>query len=117
MERYFDDWDTGKLAGLLEDFNITPGDISDGEILFASYTYENYSGSALVIFERAGHVYEVHGSHCSCFGLEGQWAAEETSWAALNARYGENGSDSYRLSDMAPSSQEALQSLLAGHNN
>lgn len=42
-------------------------------ILFASYVYEDYSGDAVVLFERDGKLYEVYGSHCSCYGLEGQW--------------------------------------------
>jgi hypothetical protein len=48
-------------------------------VLFACYTYEDYSGDALVIFERNGQLYEVHGGHCSCYGLEGQWDPEETT--------------------------------------
>lgn len=122
MTKFFDDWATEMYSGigyaaLLKDFEISPGDISEHEILFASYTYEDYSGSATVIFERGGKVYEVNGGHCSCYGLEGQWEAEETSWAALNARLGENGTDTYRLSDMSQESREALSALLAGHNN
>lgn len=42
-------------------------------ILFAWYEYVDYSGSAEVIFEQDGVLYEVSGSHCSCYGLEGQW--------------------------------------------
>ncbi|MCX6096816.1 MAG: hypothetical protein NT125_08960, partial [Candidatus Bipolaricaulota bacterium] len=40
--------------------------------------YEDYWGSAFVLLARDGRLYEVNGSHCSCFGLEGQWALEET---------------------------------------
>jgi len=51
-----------------------------GKIIFADYTYEDYSGSSLVIFESVdGELYEVHGSHCSCYGLEDQWEPEQTS--------------------------------------
>lgn len=64
-------------------------------ILFASYAYEDYSGSAFVLFEKDGELYEVHGSHCSCYGLEGQWNPEKTSLKALKFRL-ENG-DGYRL--------------------
>jgi hypothetical protein len=32
-----------------------------------------------VIYEKDGQLYEVHGGHCSCYGLEGQWSPEETS--------------------------------------
>lgn len=52
-------------------------------ILFATYTYENYSGSAFVLLEKDGKLFEVNGSHCSCYGLEGQWALEEADKDAL----------------------------------
>lgn len=59
---------------------------TDAEVLMAEYTYEDYSGSAFVLFERDGKLYENHGGHCSCYGLEGQWSPEETTWAALAMR-------------------------------
>lgn len=59
---------------------------TDDEILFALYDTPAYEGYALVLYERDGKLYEVHGSHCSCYGLEGQWQPEETTWAALKLR-------------------------------
>lgn len=63
-------------------------DLSYADILLASYTYEDYSGSAFVLFKdtRDGKLYEVNGSHCSCYGLEGQWEPEETDIASLRHR-------------------------------
>jgi hypothetical protein len=29
--------------------------------------------------KETGKLYENHGSHCSCYGFEDQWAPEETS--------------------------------------
>jgi hypothetical protein len=52
-------------------------------ILFCSYTYENYSGDAFVLFEQDGDLYEVNGDHCSCYGLEGQWEPESTTLESL----------------------------------
>lgn len=60
--------------------------VKDSEVLFASYEYEDYSGKAFVIFERDGKLFEVHGGHCSCNGLEGQFEPEETTWEALAMR-------------------------------
>lgn len=51
----------------------------DVNVLFASYGCANYSGDAFVLFERDGKLYEVNGSHCSCYGLEGQFEPEETN--------------------------------------
>jgi hypothetical protein len=59
---------------------------SESEVLFASYGGAAYEGDALVIFERDGKLYEVNGYHCSCYGLEGQWSPEETTWEALAER-------------------------------
>ena len=58
----------------------------DHQILYASYGGGSYEGDALVIYESGGMLYENHGSHCSCYGLEGQWTPEATSWAALKLR-------------------------------
>ena len=44
-----------------------------GEILCAAYDSRDYSGEAIVIVRINGVVHEVYGSHCSCYGLEGQW--------------------------------------------
>jgi len=55
-------------------------------ILFASYSYQDYSGDAFVLFERDGNLYEVNGGHCSCYGLEGQFSPEETDVDVLKHR-------------------------------
>lgn len=66
-------------------------------ILFASYGQDNYQGDAWVLFEENGKLFEVNGSHCSCFGLEGQWEEEEVVLAELENRLtkGTFGQDSY----------------------
>lgn len=66
-------------------------------ILFASYGQDNYSGDAFVLFEMGGKLYEVNGSHCSCYGLEGQFEPEETSLKYLEKvlRDGSFGTNSY----------------------
>lgn len=65
-------------------------------ILFASYGEDNYSGDAWVLFEQNNKLYEVNGSHCSCYGLEGQWEPEEVNLPELenrliNGTFGEYG--------------------------
>ncbi len=56
------------------------------EVLLASYTYEDYSGDAFVLFRKGDKLYEVNGGHCSCYGLEGQWEPEDTNVEALRHR-------------------------------
>lgn len=48
------------------------------KIYYADYTYECYSGDAYVLGynTQLKKWFEVHGSHCSCYGLEGQWDEE-----------------------------------------
>ena len=74
-------------------------DVKDEEVLFAVYSYEDYSGSAFLIYKRDNVLFEVHDAHCSCFGLE-NWVPEETSWAALAMRsyeeYGKEANDYFQ---------------------
>jgi hypothetical protein len=70
-------------SDIASNFDIQESQLDGVEILFAEYHYECYSGSATVIFEKDGKLFEVNGNHCSCYGLEGQWEPEETTWAAL----------------------------------
>lgn len=65
-------------------------DLKGAKILLAWYGYGDYDGSAFVLFERNGKLYEVNGDHCSCYELEGQWEPEETSVVELKHRI-ENG--------------------------
>ena len=60
-------------------------------ILFAWYGNGSYDGTAFVLFERDGDLYEVNGSHCSCYGLEDQWDPEMTSVEELEHRIREGG--------------------------
>lgn len=71
---------------IANEFQIDVSLLEDCQILFAAYTQEQYEGSALVIYLKDGKLYENSGSHCSCYGLEGQWSPEETCMEALKIR-------------------------------
>lgn len=95
MRKYFEDWENREDVAREFFYNcwddegnyVIPDDFpSEEEILFAYYGREYYTGSAFVLFQRNGKLYEVNGSHCSCYGLENQWEPEETSWDALAMR-------------------------------
>lgn len=47
------------------------------DVVFAAYETPGYEGEAIVLYREGGKLFEVHGSHCSCYGLEGQWEPEE----------------------------------------
>lgn len=82
---------------VFQEFSNRYGEIDDDmknemencKILLAWYGYGDYDGSAFVLFERDGQLYEVNGGHCSCYGLEGQWDPEKTSVKALRHRISE----------------------------
>lgn len=53
-------------------------------ILLAYYDIDGYEGQAFVLFrDLDNNLFTVEGSHCSCYGLEGQWDPVETSLEAL----------------------------------
>lgn len=83
------------------------------EVLLASYGGGSYEGDAFVLFRRDGKLYEVHGSHCSCYGLEGQWEPEETFKEALMKRMdeGQLGSHDWGDNAFANELREVLSSL------
>lgn len=108
---YLNDWKDGTAADVFTDFDgerwsayreedaIPVQDkpqYQGVEILLASYSYENYSGDAFVLFRKDGKLYEVNGGHCSCYGLEGQWEPEDTTIEALRYRLSHGlGKDNY----------------------
>mgnify|MGYP000969780193 CR=1 FL=1 len=87
---YYDNWSCKE--DVARDFHTSEWpyepnpEVLAADILFAAYNYEDYSGYAMVIFEQNGKLYEVHGSHCSCYGLEGQWDPEPTDRETLLGR-------------------------------
>lgn len=54
-------------------------------ILFADYTYEDYSGDVYVLGydKETEQFFEVHGGHCSCYGIENQFLPEYCTVAEL----------------------------------
>lgn len=69
---------------------------TDSEILFASYETGCYEGDSVVLFKRDGKLYHNAASHCSCYGLEGQWGPTEIDPAQLRMErkpYSDHGDD------------------------
>lgn len=90
---YLENWKEGGFEAMVGDFSLneaTAKEVALGfEVMHAYYSDEDYSGSAFVILRsRAdGGLWEVHGSHCSCHGLEDQWDPEPTELKALLSRH------------------------------
>ena len=72
---------------IFNDFKATDPGVNY-QILLAYYDIDGYDGDAFVLYRdiNTGKLYEVHGSHCSCYGLEDQWEPEETTKQALRTR-------------------------------
>lgn len=89
---YLEDWDSpdweqrAGIGSLKYNFQIDDSDLEGVEILLAYYSYEDYEGIAFVLFRKDGKLYEVNGSHCSCYGLEDQWQPEEVMLEELENR-------------------------------
>lgn len=81
---YFGNWKTfSEMRESFADYGPSTPVPADIDVLFASYDGGGYDGDAVVIFRKDGLLYEVHGGHCSCYGLEGQWAPEEATVESL----------------------------------
>jgi len=48
------------------------------------------SSSFFLLRDKDGNLFEVHGSHCSCYGFEGQFTLEPTTVEALKFRINES---------------------------
>lgn len=59
------------------------------ELLIAYESVGHYgcdSSAFFILRDEKGNIFEVNGSHCSCYGFEDQWILEETSFAVLEER-------------------------------
>jgi len=83
---FLNDWQDVTQEKIFDYFEVGSEEVAGVKILFASYTYEDYSGDAFVLFIKDGKLFEVNGAHCSCYGLEGQWQPEEIILEELQNR-------------------------------
>jgi len=60
--------------------------LNESRVYLAWYGAGDYCGCSFVLFSHNGQLYEVNASHCSCYGLEGQWDPEPTCWKSLAQR-------------------------------
>ena len=127
--RLLNNWEGGTANDVFRDFDgerwkwshddATPleekPNFKDAEILLASYGTPSYEGYAFVLFRRDGKLWEVNGSHCSCYGLEGQWEPEEVSVEALRHRLdkGELGKGDWDKNPFADELRQVLDGLSA----
>lgn len=104
----FEGWEDKKGSeGVFNEFQTSETDQVGVNILFALYDQEGgWDGESFVLFERNGELFEVHGSHCSCNGLEGQWSPEKTSLPFLIQQQDELLSEEWRSGDFSRQKKE-----------
>ena len=116
--RYLHNWDN--FSDMCRDFAPDygkawePDGFSDENVVLASYGTDNYCGDAFVLLQKDGALFEVHASHCSWYGLEGQWEAEPTNLDALlvRAKDGRLGADDYSDNVFATEIITALDAMI-----
>jgi hypothetical protein len=79
---YRGQWDGEGWKKIIADFEGGPIAEPDS-VLFAGYCHESYEGEAWIVIRQGDVFSEIHGSHCSCHGLEGQWKPEESDGPTL----------------------------------
>jgi hypothetical protein len=85
------------------------------DILVAAYGDPHeygYYGQAVVYYVENRQLFEVHASHCSCYGLESQWEPKPMTWQDLQADLKHNCGDWPAL---ALALQEELKEREARH--
>lgn len=93
--------DFTSVEDVFNQFNVDESRRKGIEILFASYTFEDYDGDAYVLCIENGKLCEVYGGHCSCYGLgENGWGAEEVTVEFIKHKFNKgNFSNTRRYGD------------------
>lgn len=68
-------------------FSIDAKTLKGYRVVVAVYNSEGYEGDAFVLLKKGHEYFEANGSHCSCYGLEGQFDLENVPREALKKRF------------------------------
>ena len=80
-------------AHIIGEYEADSNVVNDLEVLIGYESVGSWgcdSSSFFLLKDKDGKLYEVHGSHCSCYGFEGQFDLEETTIEALKFRINES---------------------------
>lgn len=102
MDRFFGEFSC--RDDVIGAFDVAPSELDGVDVLVASYEFEGYEGAATVIYRRGGSLFEVYASHCSCYGLEGQWSPERVVAIELVRRFGSDDELARAVRDLVGSS-------------
>jgi len=75
------------LADFAGEWQADPGEVAGFKVLIAYCSVGDYGcdSSAWYLLKKGRELFEVHGSHCSCMGFEGQFSPEKTTKAYLKS--------------------------------
>lgn len=69
-------------------WEVKPQELENLAILVAFEDYEEYLGEAFyLVINKDNDLLAVYGSHCSCYGFEGQWKLEPITTDYINSDY------------------------------
>lgn len=75
---------------LISEYGATESQLKDISVLIAYESVGDWGCDSSSFFllkdKKSKKLYEIHGSHCSCFGFENQYTPEETTVQALKDR-------------------------------
>jgi hypothetical protein len=78
---------------LVNEYTADPDIVDDLEVLIGYESVGDWgcdSSSFFLLRDKDGNLFEVHGSHCSCYGFENQFTLEPTTIEALKFRINES---------------------------
>ena len=71
------------IKDVADEYEVSESEVSQYNILVAFSEVGGYEGYGYFVLEKDGDLYENHSSHCSCYGMEGQWGPEPTNLTYL----------------------------------
>ena len=104
------------IDDIFTQFDTSSEVLNNAHLLYAKYR-SGYEGDAYILYSKDSKLFEVHGSHCSCYGLEGQWTPEEVFIQDLEFRFFQSKDLPYCCEDEIDINElkQALLSHLAEH--
>lgn len=106
--KFLGQWDD--IIEVARSYDVPLDTFDEYNVIVANYQYGNYEGDAYILLEKDGEYFESFGSHCSCYGLEGQFDLEKVTEHELHYRMiNGSGDRSFFLT-------ETLQALLTYFN-
>lgn len=75
-------------AHIVDSWRVDPKELEGIKLLVAYESVGDYGcdSSGFFVFRKGRSLFEVHGSHCSCYGFEDQWSPEKTSLAYFRSK-------------------------------